>query len=84
MEKCHGVAAKCAESLQGACEFELHTCHNENTNDEEGNGKPPREIHFLEKSTAPVSGFSYARKLVCNAVFNKWSERSAIKIWATE
>ena len=51
------------------CEFESCTCHNRNTNREEGNWKPLHTVHFTRKSSEPVSGFCYAGIRVCDTAF---------------
>ena len=50
----------------------------ENTVDEEGNGKQPHKIHFLDETQSPVSGFCYARNLVNDAVFLRVKARKML------
>ena len=66
-----GVVVKHVDSEHRECQFDSSTCHIQNAIGEEGNWKPPHEIHFPRKELkSPVAGFCYARNRVCNAAVN--------------
>ena len=48
-----GVVVKHADLQHRGCQFDSSTCHfKKNAIGEEGNGKPPLELHFLRKNSA--------------------------------
>ena len=50
---CRGIVIKRANSQHRDYEFEASTCHNWNTVDEEGGGKPRYKIPSLRESSEP-------------------------------
>ena len=64
-----GAVVKRADSNHSGCEFDSSTCHNENANGKEGNGKPPHKIHFPGIIQRPISGLCNAGNRGCSADF---------------
>ena len=64
-QRCCGAVVKHTDSWHDGCEFESYTCRNKNTIDEEGNGKPPHEIHYPRKKSTTLE-IEYATQSVSN------------------
>ena len=63
---CRDVVIKHADSHHKGCQFDSSMCHNKIAIGEEGNGKPPHEIHFPRENSDPCLWF---------LLHSKWSMR---------
>ena len=69
-----GAVVKRVRGCHKGYEFESYTRHDENTIDEDGNGKPPQKSTFLEKSQSLVSAkleIEYQRSILSNNALKK-------------